>query len=1020
MNFDRLTTFLWSLSTPIPFGLVLIIAPMIQGQVIPDASLGSESSIVTPQVDQDLITGGAVRGTNLFHSFQELNVAAARSLFFSNPDGITRIFSRVTSNSPSTINGTLGVLGNANLFLLNPNGILFGLNAQLSIAGSFLASTGDRFTFADGTSFSAVNPEPNALLSLSVPTGLQLGAMPGAIVNRSTANGTGLTIQSGQTLALVGGNLSFDGGRITVDSGRIELASLQNQAVELIPTDRGFSLGVPAIGTGGTIDLRNQATITLRTSLENPHAQIHLVSDRLNVQDQSEIQTLNSSPFTGATIDIQANDLRMSGGGRVLTVANGSGPGGAIRGAIANQIAIDGNNPVVPKHLSGFYSNTIGNGTGGNITIKTDWLTLTQGGGVMGDTVGPGNGGTLDITATQAIDGRSVSAEFFGLGSNLLTRTFGTGQGGILRIKTGNLTLVDGAAIQTATFLDGPAGNLSLEVMDQVKLSGFNPDIKLFPSTIISLTYGSGRGGDVQLSAKDIEIENGANILTTNLPRDLIAPLIREPQLVGLPNGGTGDIGNVRVQAETITIRGTNARLPESPSQLGSLTFLEGDAGDVSVKAREIRVEAGGLLVSSSVLGIAAFQPFLPPVVRGDGGDLTVEAESIWVDGVNPATGLSSILGTQTVGLGSSGNAYIETGTLRITDGGRVSASTIAVGNAGNLVVNAREGIEITGVNANGQASTLGTDATPALPRVQRDLFLPAVPTGDTGLLRVTTPSLVIRDGGTVGVQHFGTGDAGQLTVIADRLILDQGGKLTAATQSGNGGNIDLQIRDLLLLRRGSQITAESSGGTGMGGNLQIEAGAIVAVPQENSDIIANAVGGPGGTITLRTGGLFGIAVRDRTTPASDITASSDLGLSGTVQIDQLTADPSRGLTELPTGLLNGVQQISNACDRIGQSRFVLTGRGGLPPDPRQQGSASGTLQDWRETTAPTSQRWRVPSPVHSPAQPPSQPPERRLTEAQGLVVAPDGTARLVAIAPRTIGTTNYPLESCTHNLRSR
>ncbi|NJM58312.1 MAG: hypothetical protein HC857_13990 [Synechococcales cyanobacterium RU_4_20] len=414
-------------------------------------------------------------------------------------------------------------------------------------------------------------------------------------------------------------------------------------------------MGTSAIGTGGTIDLRNQATVTLQTSGENPNSQIHLVGGLLRLQDQSEIRTLNPAAATGADIEIRANDLQMSGGGRVLSLATGAGAGGAIRANIANQITIDGNNPVVPKHLSGFYSNTIGNGTGGNITIQTDGLTLTHGGIVMADTFGSGNGGTLEITATQAIDGRSVSAQFPGLGSNLLTRTFGTGQGGNLRIKTGNLTLVDGAAIQTATFRDGPAGNLTLEVMDQVKLSGFNPDIPLFPSTIISLTYGSGRGGDLQLSAKDIEIENGANILTTNLPRDLIAPLIREPQLVGLPNGGTGDIGSIHVQAEMITIRGINTQVPESSSQLGSLTFLKGDAGNVSVKAGKIRVEAGGLLLSSSVLGIALLQPFSPTFIRGNGGNLTVEAESIWVYGVNALTGLSSILGTQTVGRGSSG-----------------------------------------------------------------------------------------------------------------------------------------------------------------------------------------------------------------------------------------------------------------------------------------------------------------------------------------------------------------------------
>lgn len=136
-------------------GLVSYPGNPVQAQVSPDTSLGPEGSVIDSLGNQDLITGGAVRGGNLFHSFQEFNVAEGRSLFFANPVDITRIFSRVTGRNPSTINGTLGVLGNADLFLLNPNGILFGPNSQLAIAGSFLATTGDRFTFADGTRFSA-------------------------------------------------------------------------------------------------------------------------------------------------------------------------------------------------------------------------------------------------------------------------------------------------------------------------------------------------------------------------------------------------------------------------------------------------------------------------------------------------------------------------------------------------------------------------------------------------------------------------------------------------------------------------------------------------------------------------------------------------------------------------------------------------------------------------------------------------------------------------------------------------
>ena len=125
-------------------------------QITPDATLGAESSVVMPTningVPSDLIDGGAIRGSNLFHSFREFNSGEGLGAYFTNPAGITNILSRVTGNDPSNILGRLGVLGgNANLFLINPNGIIFGPNASLDIGGSFVGSTASSINFADGT-----------------------------------------------------------------------------------------------------------------------------------------------------------------------------------------------------------------------------------------------------------------------------------------------------------------------------------------------------------------------------------------------------------------------------------------------------------------------------------------------------------------------------------------------------------------------------------------------------------------------------------------------------------------------------------------------------------------------------------------------------------------------------------------------------------------------------------------------------------------------------------------------------
>ena len=117
-------------------------------QIDPDQTLGNENSMVTPNVNvqgdlADLIEGGAERGSNLFHSFENFNVLEGQRVYFANPNGIDSILSRVTGTNPSNLFGTLGVDGAADLFLVNPNGIVFGENVQLDVEGSFNATTAD-------------------------------------------------------------------------------------------------------------------------------------------------------------------------------------------------------------------------------------------------------------------------------------------------------------------------------------------------------------------------------------------------------------------------------------------------------------------------------------------------------------------------------------------------------------------------------------------------------------------------------------------------------------------------------------------------------------------------------------------------------------------------------------------------------------------------------------------------------------------------------------------------------------
>ncbi len=199
-------------------------------QPVPDATLPN-NSIVTTQGNTSTITGGTRAGRNLFHSFSEFSVPTKGVAYFNNALDIQNIISRVTGSSISNIDGFIKANGAANLFLINPNGIIFGPNARLNIGGSFLASTESSLKFADGTQFSATGSQTTPLLTINVPIGLQFGGTAGSIINQSQAtdssgNSVGLQVLPGKTLALVGGEVRVDGGNLQAPGGRVELGGV--------------------------------------------------------------------------------------------------------------------------------------------------------------------------------------------------------------------------------------------------------------------------------------------------------------------------------------------------------------------------------------------------------------------------------------------------------------------------------------------------------------------------------------------------------------------------------------------------------------------------------------------------------------------------------------------------------------------------------------------------------------------------------------------------------------------------
>lgn len=501
----------------------------ILAQIIPDRTLGTESSVVNSDTDiegiiSDRIEGGAIRGTNLFHSFEEFSVREGQGAYFSNPAGIENIFSRVTGNNVSQISGKLGVLGNADLFLINPNGIVFGSDGSLDLNGSFLATTANSLIFEDGTQFSATETSASPLLTISIPVGLQFGETVGSIHNQSQAesdkNRFGLVVEPNETLALVGGNVSMEDGFIIAPRARIELGSVAAKSrVSLRKIDLGWALSYEGIKSFGDIELT-----------QSP------VSDNEQMEGSGSLLTTFSIDGRGGG-NIQVR-------GRRVTIANGSqifGTGANLVISASETVQVSGTSP---NTFSAIASQSPLVGTEGNIIIDTKKLIVRDGGRVTSETVGSLIEGQLDITTVPGGNLTVNASESVELRGNLesltglLSRSRSFGAAGDITINTQKLTVSDGATISAESagenLLDKPietgqAGNIDIIASEFVELNngsisskalGLGGDagnltlktekMNVFNNSNVTVSHLQGRAGNIEINANSLSLDGGS------------------------------------------------------------------------------------------------------------------------------------------------------------------------------------------------------------------------------------------------------------------------------------------------------------------------------------------------------------------------------------------------------------------------------------------------------------------------------------------------------------------------------
>ncbi|MEQ8537127.1 MAG: filamentous hemagglutinin N-terminal domain-containing protein [Coleofasciculus sp. D1-CHI-01] len=821
-------------SLTFPLVWLTLFNPAVQAQLIPDNTLGTEASIVTPQEARDLIEGGAKRGSNLFHSFSEFNVSFDQQVYFANPEGIANILTRVTGDHRSNIFGTLGVDGNANLFLLNPNGILFGVDAQLDVGGSFVASTADGIKLGNDGVFRAKNPQDSQLLAIQ-PGVLFLDALRQQ--QAEIRNQGNLSVGAGETLTLAGDRV-ISTGSLTAPGGTIQVFGEEVQLLETAKIDVSASTGGGSVamgtgeqvtiasgvqihadslnqGDGGSVIIRAngttqfEGTITARGASGNPQSNggfVDVSGGSLDftgsVDTTAPLGNVGTLLLDPKTIWIQDDGIDSADGQTFETnptevsIINGD----TLVSALAtNSVTLQANNDIaVNQSMFSFSDNSLNLQAGRSITIN-QLISL--------------NGGNFtakinDENAIAAQRDAGVAQFLMNPGSILVTN------GGSIEITSG--TFADTSQINTANGIISSA--------DAVSNSGSSGEINLF--SLGNVTTG---------------------ILNTG--RDLTGTVVAN-------NGG-----NITVKSENGAIATTDFVTSDGINQAGNVV-LEAN-GDLSVNENVTSTSTegiGGTITLSSENGAIATSAFLISDSLNQGGDIFVDASgNLDINGNISSRG--EVGGNISL---NSENGGITT-TASLVSEGINQAGTISLDAAGdlttmaNIIANSENQAGDISLNAIGDLSV--NRNINAMGEIGGNITLNSENGGITTTAALVSNSL--NQGGDISVEAH------------ENLNINQ----NIASRGEIGGNITLKSENGAITTTASL----SSGGINQAGRISVNAagdlttmGNINANSQNQAgDISLNATGDLtidlnrsfeetiasdgnfAGQITLNSGGLF-------------------------------------------------------------------------------------------------------------------------------------------------------------------
>jgi filamentous hemagglutinin family protein len=1020
------------------------------------------NTTVTATANGVEITGGdrgaGGTGPNLFHSFGLLNVGSGDTANFVNDSGrpTTNIIGRVT-DARSDIFGTIQTtgFGEANLWLLNPKGFVFGPDAMLDVGGSFHASTADSLKFSDGTEFvvAGANPvlsvaDPRAFGFLGTPTG-RIDVLAGTVDDTTdpVTIKTLLRVPEGKTLSLVGGEVNI-GGEVDLDSdgtpdvsgtgyllapgGRVNLVSVASAGdatfdpatingsvagpVTGDPSTRnidvsGFTqLGNISITQGSIVDAKEVSIrggqLTIDTAAVYPGG-FWLYENLGSLTFSGTPDPL--SPPDGGLVDVNiAGDVSIRGDELVPVVNDLSGIL-TYAGFLFDEVPGDvpdirvnaGKSLTISGPTADIQSARFGPGDAADVSITADNILIENGAAVEVLNFFQGPGGSLTVTTNDlVVDGSFNFDEFTGLSSQALfhpgylffsidpslyfadagtilvnatnsvtvgnvgfisASSFAFGSGGGVTVNTKNLSLNNGGTITAESTLGGPAGNVEINANGQVNLTNF--------SQISSTTTGSGTGGNVVITAgQPTTVSSTSGIFASTVPpnQELLDFIVSNQMaglgfpdyatlqsfisdVTGIPNPSIFDVlrslrddfGILDIPDSTLIPGNGGAISMTTPlltvgGAVSSSTGWDGNAGEVVGNVGSLVVENGGeIRTRSGLFDPASGQVF--GVGVGDAGSLTFNAQgSIIISGGS--------ISTTTIGDGNAGDVSLTANQVAIQNGGGVTSESgvtingepfVGSGNAGIVTITATgpNTLTITGKDSTVSTTTRGAGAG-----------------GDISL--ASAGNVEILNGGSVTADSESTGDTGKIEISAGNSITLSNATISTRAVTSDGGDIELTAPNIVQLT-GSQITTSVESGKGQGGNITIDPQFLIL---NNSQITANAFGGPGGNITLIANNFIPSA-------NSTVQASSTLSTQGTVIIQSPENDIAGSIAQLPQNIVDASGLLPERCAARhaggAQSSFVVAGRGGLPTNPDNYlpsfNAGSGPLKSGGTTTPRTS-----------------------------------------------------------------